>query len=149
MNRLTLTKIAWNKAANTLALAFNDNTAAVLTAEYLRVFSPSAEVRGHGGGEPMLVIGKAAVKLQAVEPVGRYALKLVFDDGHDSGLYDTRTLHALCQHQEAQWQHYQARLTAVGLAPDVAEHVAAAGSPKTVRITDVLAAQPQQEPRDD
>ncbi len=131
MHRPHLTRIAWHKSAQTLALAFDDGTECRLTAEFLRVFSPSAEVRGHGGGEPMLVIGKSAVKLLAVEPVGRYAFKLVFDDGHDSGLYDTHTLHALCQDQERLWHNYQTRLAALGLtSPTPAA---------TVRITDVLA----------
>ncbi len=136
MPRPTLTRIAWNPTVNTLSLAFADGVQAVLSAEFLRVFSPSAEVRGHGGGEPMLVIGKSQVKLVAVEPVGRYALKLVFDDGHDSGLYDSQTLHQLCQQQATLWQNYRSRLTALGL-----DHPAPASA---VRMIDVLSAAPPQ-----
>ncbi|WP_407276415.1 gamma-butyrobetaine hydroxylase-like domain-containing protein [Halothiobacillus sp. DCM-1] len=139
MNRPQLSRITWNKAAQSLALAFRDGTEAVLSAEFLRVFSPSAEVRGHGGGEPMLVIGKSAVKLLTVEPVGRYAFKLGFDDGHDSGLYDMTTLYTLCQNHAALWQNYQARLATLGLLP-------AHDPPATVRITDVLARQSAQQP---
>lgn len=141
MPRPTLTRIAWSPAANTLSVGFADGVQAVLSAEFLRVFSPSAEVRGHGGGEPMLVIGKSQVKLIAVEPVGRYALKLVFDDGHDSGLYDSQTLHQLCQQQATLWQNYQTRLAALGL-----DHPEPA---RIVRMIDVLSAAPPQTPPKD
>ena len=89
----------------------------------------------------MLVIGKSQVKLVAVEPVGRYAYKLVFDDGHDSGLYDSQTLHQLCQHQATLWQNYQTRLAALEL-----NHPAPAS---TVRMIDVLSAAPPQTPPKD
>lgn len=110
-----LTELKFNKAQQTLALRFGDNTTCILSSEFLRVFSPSAEVRGHGGGEPMLVIGKEHVKIVAMEPVGRYAVKLVFDDGHDSGLYDWDTLYELGQTKETLWQGYLDRLNAVGM----------------------------------
>ena len=74
-------------ARDTLAILFDDGARATLTAEKLRVQSPSAEVRGHGGARPPALTGKERVKITRLEPVGNYALRIVFDDGHDSGLY--------------------------------------------------------------
>ncbi len=74
-------------ARDTLAILFDDGARATLTAEKLRVQSPSAEVRGHGGARPPTLTGKERVKITRLEPVGNYALRIVFDDGHDSGLY--------------------------------------------------------------
>ncbi|ANJ66752.1 1-(5-phosphoribosyl)-5-((5-phosphoribosylamino)methylideneamino)imidazole-4-carboxamide isomerase [Halothiobacillus diazotrophicus] len=127
------TELKFNKTEQTLFVRFADDVQGTLSSEFLRVFSPSAEVRGHGGGEPMLVLGKEQVRIVALEPVGRYAVKLVFDDGHDSGLYDWDTLHELCVTHDSLWQNYLERLTAVGL-----EH-GAPQKPATVKITDVLA----------
>lgn len=87
-----------------------DGRATRLSAEYLRVFSPSAEVRGHGGGEPMLVGGKREVAITAVEPVGRYAVRLRFSDGHNTGLYSWPVLADLIAHQSHYWPRYLARL---------------------------------------
>ncbi|MGC8697986.1 MAG: gamma-butyrobetaine hydroxylase-like domain-containing protein [Halothiobacillus sp.] len=131
---ILLTDIIWHKPQNSVTLTFSDATSGTLTAEYLRVFSPSAEVRGHGGGEPMLVLGKEQVKILAIEPVGRYALKFTFDDGHDSGLYDWRTLHTLCQQHGVLWQGYLNRLAQVGFDRNVAL------KPQNTPIIDVLAA---------
>lgn len=86
--------------------------------EYLRVFSPSAEVRGHGVGEPVLVPGKRNVDIKRVEPVGRYAVRLVFDDGHDSGLYSWNVLYALAKNQERDWARYLQRLEQAGMTRD-------------------------------
>ncbi len=128
-----LTDLKWHKRQQTISLHFTDGTEGTLSAEFLRIFSPSAEVRGHGGGEPMLVIGKEQVKLVAIEPVGRYAVKLVFDDGHDSGLYDWNTLHDFCLNRDIIWQRYIERLEAVGLSrPPTA-------APKNLLIKDLLA----------
>ena len=74
--------------------------------EYLRVFSPSAEVKGHGGGEGILQTGKQNVRITAIEPVGNYALRLVFDDGHDTGLYSWGLLHELGRDAAANWSRY-------------------------------------------
>lgn len=128
-----LTDLKWNKAQQTVSLHFADGTDGMLTAEFLRVFSPSAEVRGHGGGEAMLVIGKEQVKIAAIEPVGRYAVKLTFDDGHDSGLYDWNTLHDFCLNKETMWQRYTQRLEAVGLTRSTV------AAPKNLLIKDLLA----------
>ena len=85
-----------------------------LSFELLRVLSPSAEVRGHGGVGGQLPYGKKEVRLLAVEPAGNYALKLVFDDGHDSGLYDWHYLHHLCIHQDELWADYLKQLEESG-----------------------------------
>lgn len=86
----------------------------LLSYEYLRVFSPSAEVRGHGVGNDVLQVGKKDVGLITIEPAGNYALKLVFDDGHDSGLYDWAYLYHLATQQESLWQDYLDRLDKAG-----------------------------------
>lgn len=88
--------------------------------ELLRVYSPSAEVRGHGVGNEVLQTGKKDVTLLRMEPAGNYALKLVFDDGHDSGLYDWAYLHHLCLNQERLWNEYLQKLEAAGKSRDSA-----------------------------
>jgi DUF971 family protein len=77
--------------------------------EYLRVHSPSAEVKGHGPGQEVLVLGKENVGIAAVEPVGQYAVKLVFDDGHDTGLFTWKYLHELGREYRANWARYLER----------------------------------------
>ena len=89
-----------------------------LSAEYLRVYSPSAEVRGHGVGQEVLQVGKRAVRIVGVEAVGNYALKIVFSDGHDSGLYDWAYLHELATSEPEKWSQYLQRLTAAGASRD-------------------------------
>ena len=81
------TELRLNPARDGLTVTFDDGERFTLAAEYLRVESPSAEVRGHGGGPKQIVRGKEQVKIKALEPVGNYAVRIVFDDGHDSGLY--------------------------------------------------------------
>ncbi len=93
-----------------------DNESFQLSFELLRVYSPSAEVRGHGIGNEVLQHGKKDVVLLNIEPSGNYALKLIFDDGHDSGLYDWKYLRHLCENKEALWQGYLQRLEQAGLA---------------------------------
>ena len=85
-----------------------------LSFEMLRVYSPSAEVRGHGVGNEVLQYGKKDVVLLNIEAAGNYALKLIFDDGHDSGLYDWSYLKHLCENQEALWQEYLKKLNKAG-----------------------------------
>lgn len=89
-----------------------------LSCEYLRVHSPSAEVLGHGPGQEVLQTGKLKVGITAINPVGNYAVQLVFDDGHDTGLYSWRYLYELCTDQEAKWQHYLDRLAKAGASRD-------------------------------
>jgi DUF971 family protein len=95
-----------------LEVAFEDGARYLLPFEYLRVFSPSAEVKGHGPGQEVLVMGKQDVGIRAVEPVGQYAVKLVFDDGHDSGLYSWKYLRELGDRHQENWAKYQARVLA-------------------------------------
>jgi DUF971 family protein len=95
-----------------LDVRFDDGSHFELPFEYLRVFSPSAEVKGHGGGEGVLVTGKQSVGISSVEPVGNYALRLFFDDGHNTGLYSWGVLHELGRDQNANWARYQKRCAA-------------------------------------
>ena len=108
------TEIKLHQASRFLEVAFEDDTRFQLPCEYLRVFSPSAEVRGHGPGEGVLVTGKEQVNITAIEPVGNYAVRLVFDDGHATGLYSWNVLHELGVNQEDNWRNYQRRLAEAG-----------------------------------
>ena len=108
------TKIVLHQQSRTLEVAFDDDRIFNLSCEYLRVFSPSAEVRGHGPGQEVLQIGKENVNISVVEPVGAYAVKLIFDDGHDTGLYSWETLYELGSQQEAYWQAYLEELEKAG-----------------------------------
>ena len=102
----------------TLSVAYADATFD-LSAEYLRVTSPSAEVQGHTAAEKRTVGGKRQVLISAVDPVGHYAVKLVFDDGHDSGLFTWDYLHELGAEHDAKWASYLADLAAKKLSRDV------------------------------
>jgi DUF971 family protein len=95
-----------------LEVVFEDGARFLLPFEYLRVHSPSAEVKGHGPGQEVLVTGKQNVGIHGIEPVGQYAVKLVFDDGHDSGLYSWKYLRELGENHELNWSKYQARVQA-------------------------------------
>lgn len=106
------TKIHYSKSQASLQLSYADGTEYQLSAEYLRVYSPSAEVRGHGNA--VLQTGKKDVQIWQLEPVGNYALKISFNDGHDSGLYTWEYLQELGQNQAAWWQDYLNRLQAAG-----------------------------------
>lgn len=97
-----------------LEVSFEDGKQFALPCELLRVYSPSAEVRGHGPGQEVLVYGKENVNITAIEPVGNYAVKLVFDDGHDSGLYSWDIFYDLGEHQERYWADYLERLKEAG-----------------------------------
>ena len=110
------TSIKLRKASRTLELQYADGQQSSLPAEFLRVHSPSAEVQGHG--QPILQTGKQNVALTGVAPAGNYALKLVFDDGHDSGLYSWDYLYQLGQRQEQLWQDYLEQLHAAGASRD-------------------------------
>lgn len=107
------TSIKVKKTSRCLELGYGEERFE-LPYEFLRVYSPSAEVRGHGTGNGVLQTGKKDVVLLRIEPAGNYALKLVFDDGHDSGLYDWAYLRHLCLNQETLWQDYLQQLEAAG-----------------------------------
>ena len=95
-------------------IAFDDGVRAELTHEFLRVHSPSAEVRGHGPGQEVLQLGKQAVVIDKVEPVGHYAIKLRFSDGHDTGIYSWELLYDLARNHERLWIAYLDRCRAAG-----------------------------------
>lgn len=105
--------IKFHKQSQLLELKW-DSACFELPAEYLRVYSPSAEVRGHGMGNEVLQFGKKDVRILKLEPIGNYALKISFDDGHDSGLYPWVYLKELAEQQAAKWQDYLNRLDAEG-----------------------------------
>ncbi|MFZ3205971.1 MAG: DUF971 domain-containing protein, partial [Pseudomonas sp.] len=109
-----------HKASRTLELQYGSDSYS-LTAEFLRVHSPSAEVQGHG--KPILQTGKLHVALSSVEPAGNYALKLCFDDGHDSGLFSWDYLYELATHKDRLWADYLAALAAAGKSRDPDESV--------------------------
>ncbi len=102
------TELRLNPARDILSIAFDNDECFALGAEYLRVESPSAEVRGHGGGPKQIVRGKENIKIIALEPVGNYAVRIVFDDGHDSGLYSWDFLAKLGREHEMIWKEYLA-----------------------------------------
>lgn len=108
------TELKLKKRARQLEIVFTDGLEATLTAEYLRVHSPSAEVTGHSLAERLLVSGKQDVGIEAIEPVGRYAIRLVFDDGHDTGLYTWPILYGLCRDHDRNWSRYLERLNEAG-----------------------------------
>jgi len=106
------TDIKLLQKSRVVEIMFDSGEFFTLPCEYLRVFSPSAEVRGHGLGEGQLVAGKQEVNIIGIDPVGNYAVKLVFDDGHDTGLYSWSTLYELSINYEKNWQRYLERLAA-------------------------------------
>ncbi len=112
------TEIKLHQKSRLLEIAFEDGQRYELPCEYLRVFSPSAEVRGHGPGQEVLQVGKREVGITEVEPVGVYAVKLVFTDGHDTGLYSWEYLHELGERQATNWKSYLARLEQAGASRD-------------------------------
>ncbi|ROL78327.1 1-(5-phosphoribosyl)-5-((5-phosphoribosylamino)methylideneamino)imidazole-4-carboxamide isomerase [Pseudomonas protegens] len=115
------TGINLHKASKTLTLTYGPDEVYQLPAEFLRVHSPSAEVQGHG--KPILQFGKLGVGLSKVEPAGQYALKLTFDDGHDSGLFTWDYLYQLALRQDDLWNDYLAELKAAGKSRDPNESV--------------------------
>jgi DUF971 family protein len=112
------TEIKLHQKSRILEVAFDDGKRYSLSCEYLRVFSPSAEVRGHGPGQEVLQVGKRDVEIKDIEPVGAYAVKLVFSDGHDTGLYSWEYLYDLGETQESSWKSYLARLEQAGASRD-------------------------------
>ncbi|QSX30448.1 DUF971 domain-containing protein [Shewanella cyperi] len=110
MNSPTVTSLKLKRKSRLLEIGFDDGSSFELSCEFLRVHSPSAEVHGHG--QPVLVTHKKDVNISAIEPVGNYAVKLVFDDGHNTGLYSWQVLHHLASNQQQLWQDYLDRLKA-------------------------------------
>lgn len=109
------TDIRLHQTSRLLEISFDDGKSARLSCEFLRVYSPSAEVRGHGIGQEVLQTGKEDINISAIEPVGNYAVRLVFTDGHNTGLYSWDYLYELAQNYEAMWLDYLGRLAAAGI----------------------------------
>ncbi len=112
------TRIVLHAASKVLEIAFDDGSQFRLSGELLRVFSPSAEVRGHGPGQEVLQVGKRDVGITAIDAVGNYAIQPHFDDGHDTGIYSWDYLHWLGTHQDELWNDYLKRLDAAGASRD-------------------------------
>jgi DUF971 family protein len=108
------TEITLHQKSQVLEVAFSDGSAFRLPAEFLRVHSPSAEVRGHGPGQEVLQVGKKNVQILAIEPVGSYAVQFRFSDGHDTGIYSWDLLYGFGRHQNDMWQQYLKRLADAG-----------------------------------
>jgi len=108
-------EIKLHQKSRVLELAFDDDYSCHLSCEYLRVMSPSAEVKGHGPGQEVLQTHKEEVGISEIEPAGNYAIKIKFDDGHDTGLYTWDYLHGLGKNYEANWQAYLDKLSEAGI----------------------------------
>ena len=108
------TEIKLHQVSRVLEVTFEDDSSFKLPAEYLRVYSPSAEVQGHCPGQEVLQVGKEDVGIDTIEPIGHYAIKLVFDDNHDSGIYSWEYLYELGVTYDDRWQHYLERLEQAG-----------------------------------
>ena len=108
------TEIKLHQKSRVLEISFADGKTFQLPCEFLRVYSPSAEVRGHGPGQEVLQVGKKQVEITRIEPVGSYAIQPVFSDGHDTGLYSWDLLYDYGLHQEQMWQHYLKRIEKAG-----------------------------------
>ncbi|NIR28014.1 MAG: DUF971 domain-containing protein [Gammaproteobacteria bacterium] len=115
MNEVPIpTNIKYHRGARVLELVYPDGRQFELSAEFLRVHSPSAEVRGHGPGQEVLQVGKEDVAIERIEPVGNYAIRLYFDDGHHTGIYSWDELYRLGANKEALWSDYLDRLKRAG-----------------------------------
>ena len=112
------TEIKLHQTSRVLEIAFADGRTFKLPYEYLRVYSPSAEVRGHGSGQEVLQVGKREVTIKEVEPVGHYAIRPLFSDGHDTGIYSWDYLYGLGDEQDELWQRYLERLQRAGASRD-------------------------------
>jgi DUF971 family protein len=114
----TPTELTVHQKSKLLDIAFDDGAAFSIPIELLRVYSPSAEVKGHGPGQEVLQVGKREVGIRGVEPVGNYGVKPIFTDGHDTGIYTWDYLYKLGKEQGALWQDYLARLHGAGFEGD-------------------------------
>lgn len=125
INTPTPTAVTAHQQSRVLEITFSDGANFRIPFELMRVYSPSAEVKGHGPGQETLQTGKRDVGLVALEPVGLYAIKPVFSDGHESGLFSWEYLYQLGAQQDELWQQYEARLAEAGMTRDTP--MAAAG----------------------
>ncbi len=122
------TALTLHQASRLLEIGFDDGSSFRLPFEFLRVYSPSAEVQGHGPGQEVLQTGKREVDVVAIEPIGHYAVKPVFSDGHESGIFSWTYLHKLGQQQDELWQRYLGRLREAGVDRDAPMGAAGAAS---------------------
>lgn len=127
---MTPTDIKLHRKSGILELAFADGGIYSLPAEFLRVYSPSAEVRGHGPGQEVLQTGKKDVRIDNMEPVGNYAVRLYFDDDHNTGIYSWEYLHELCVNQARLWDDYLARMKKAGARRE--------NLPKDVQVVNIM-----------
>lgn len=123
-------EIKLHQQSRRLEIAFSDGARFTFSFEFLRIMSPSAEVRGHGPGQETLQTGKREVEISALEPVGNYALQPVFSDGHATGIYSWDYLYGIGEDQDALWADYRKRLAAAGASRDAAAVAPAAASAK-------------------
>ena len=114
MTTPTPTNIRLHQASRLLEIQFDNGTECMLSCEFLRVYSPSAEVQGHSPDQAVLQTGKEHVNITQIEPVGNYAIKLIFSDGHDTGLYSWNYLYDLASRYESLWMDYLTKLEAAG-----------------------------------
>jgi DUF971 family protein len=121
------TAVTVHQASRVLEIAFADGRSFRIPFELMRVYSPSAEVQGHGPGQEVLQTGKRDVGIVEIEPVGQYALQPRFSDGHDSGIFSWEYLYRLGDQQDALWQRYEERLREAGVARDAPMTTASAG----------------------
>jgi DUF971 family protein len=117
------TQIELHQKSRVLEIGFSDGNLFSLTYEFLRVYSPSAEVRGHGPGQETLQVGKLDVEINAAEPVGTYAMQLVFSDGHDSGIYTWEYLHSMGMNKDKMWDDYIQRMQEAGAKREPAANI--------------------------
>ena len=116
-------RVVLRESKDALMLTYSDGQEYTLPAEFLRVYSPSAEVRGHGEGNETLQFGKRLVTINALEKAGNYALQIVFSDGHDSGIYSWDYLQALAENYEDRWATYLEKIHSAGLSRDIDSQV--------------------------
>jgi len=114
LNTPNPTELNLHRLSRVLEISFDDGSNFKLPAEYLRVYSPSAEVAGHGPGQRKVPLGKEGVGIDRLEPVGNYAIQIVFDDGHDTGIYSWETLYNLGKHYDDLWAAYLEELKEKG-----------------------------------
>jgi DUF971 family protein len=126
MNKHVPTEIKLHQKSRQMEISFADGRRFELSYEFLRVYSPSAEVRGHGPGQEVLQVGKKDVDITALEPVGSYAVQPSFSDGHDSGLYSWDYLYEIGSDRDQLWQQYLERMRAAGASREAGASVVSA-----------------------
>jgi len=127
-NKPVPTQIELHQKSRVLEIAFSDGKHFRLPYEFLRVNSPSAEVKGHGPGQETLQVGKKEVEITSAEPVGTYAMQITYSDGHDSGLYSWEYLHHMGEHQDEMWRDYLAKMEAAGAKREPAPNILTASA---------------------